>query len=216
MKISSTFHVSVFLMAVLTANIPFAALAQQNFVMTQVETAATQDSNAVSLEAKAAAEQDAKNDFSMLNWFGAGLCLGGGITSMGAVVGTNIADQKYPNRFTIEVGPTESYFGYFPYPSYIREIRNQDQIDGYNRVRLQITAASSLVSLSLSWLLASSMGKPPSKSLPERFIGKSSEYIHVYNEIYNENIQPLRKKALVRGSALGSGCILFGLLAAQE
>lgn len=200
----------------LIANIPFVVLAQQNFVTTQVETAAAQDTNAISLEAKAAAEQDAKHDFNMLNWFGGGLCLDGGITSIGAVVGNNIADQQYPNRSRIEVGPEESYFGYFSYPFYIREVPNQDQIDGYNKVRLQITAASSLVSLSLSWLLASSIGKTPSNSLPERFIGKSPEYVHVYNEVYNENIQPLRKKALVQGSALGSGCILASLFLLQE
>lgn len=63
MKIKSTFHALVFLMAALIFSMPFAALAQQNSVI---------------LEARAMAEQDAESDINKIVWFGAGsLCSGG-------------------------------------------------------------------------------------------------------------------------------------------
>ena len=56
------FHTLVFFMAVLTFSAPFFAHAQQNFVQLEVSKAgAAQDVNAVSLEAKDAAERDASN-----------------------------------------------------------------------------------------------------------------------------------------------------------
>ena len=57
MKIRSTFHVSVLLMAVLTFRLPVVTFAQQNSVDT---------------EARAAAEQDANSDVNKLLWFGTG------------------------------------------------------------------------------------------------------------------------------------------------
>ena len=60
MKISSTFHVSALLMAVLTFSMPFITLAQQN----------------LQVEAIIAAERDAQNDVNTSLWFLGG-CLGG-------------------------------------------------------------------------------------------------------------------------------------------
>ena len=45
MKINTTFHILVFLMAVLTFSTPFVTMAQQNFVQAEVATAAEADAN---------------------------------------------------------------------------------------------------------------------------------------------------------------------------
>lgn len=60
MKISSTFHVLVFLMAVLTFSLPFTTLAQQN---------------SLEAEAMAAAAADANRDVNKRLWFGGGFLL---------------------------------------------------------------------------------------------------------------------------------------------
>ena len=59
MRISSTFHVSVFWMTVLIFSMPFVAIAQQKVAI---------------LEARAMAEQDAESDVNKGIWFGSG-CL---------------------------------------------------------------------------------------------------------------------------------------------
>ena len=63
MKISSKFHVLVFLIAVLTFSMPFVVIAQQNSVI---------------LEARAMAKQDAESDINKIVWFGAGSLISGG------------------------------------------------------------------------------------------------------------------------------------------
>ena len=60
MKINSTFHILVFLIAVLTFSTPFVTIAQQNFVQA---------------EAATAAEADANKDVSKLLCFSAGCVL---------------------------------------------------------------------------------------------------------------------------------------------
>lgn len=62
MKISSTFHVLVFLMAVLPFSLPFTTLAQQN---------------SVEAEAIADAAADANRDVNKPLWFGSGCLLSG-------------------------------------------------------------------------------------------------------------------------------------------
>ena len=62
MKIKSTFHVLVFLMAFLIFSMPLVVLAQQN---------------SVQAEAITAAEQDANKDVNKPFWFGAGCILSG-------------------------------------------------------------------------------------------------------------------------------------------
>ena len=62
MKINSTFHILVFLIAVLTFSTPVITIAQQNFVQA---------------EAATAAEADANKDVSKPLWFGAGCLLSG-------------------------------------------------------------------------------------------------------------------------------------------
>ena len=62
MKINSTFHVLVFLMAVLIFSMPFVTFAQQH---------------SVQAEAITAAEQDANKDVNKFLWFGVGCILSG-------------------------------------------------------------------------------------------------------------------------------------------
>ena len=82
MKMSSTFHISVFLMVVLVCSMPFIALAQQNSVEEQ---------------AKMAAKRDAETDTNQSAWFGVGCAstiLGGavgiGVGSLGPQSSQNI------------------------------------------------------------------------------------------------------------------------------
>ena len=83
MKINSTFHVLIFLMAVLIFSMPFVSFSQQNSVQVETETAAPQDAFTMSLEAKAAAERDASINFNQPLW-----CLGGGaIVTLAGVSG---------------------------------------------------------------------------------------------------------------------------------
>lgn len=72
---------------------PFVTIAQQNPVMPETGTDGAQNANIVTMEAKAAAEQDASSDTNKIFWFGAGFatfaigcpvggCLGCGVGSI--------------------------------------------------------------------------------------------------------------------------------------
>jgi hypothetical protein len=102
MKISSTFHVSALLMAVLTFSMPFVTLAQQNSVQADIG-GAENDAKSVILEAKAAAELDASSDVNQPLWLGAGcatMSVGGLIgASIGVVVGARIDPTEPSSDF---------------------------------------------------------------------------------------------------------------------
>ena len=84
MRIRSTFHILSVLTVILTFSMPFAILAQQNSVQTEVsEAAAEQDRKPTTLEIKVTAEQDASNDFNDFLWFSVGL----GVSYIGGVGG---------------------------------------------------------------------------------------------------------------------------------
>lgn len=74
MKINSTFHISVFLMAVLIFSVPFITFAQQN------------TGNVLAITE---AKRDAKKDVNELGWFAAG-CLGGALP----IPSSTISEQK--------------------------------------------------------------------------------------------------------------------------
>ena len=80
MRLSSTFHVLVFWTVVLIFSMPFVTLAQQN--PAEAEIAVIQGTHAMILEAKAAAERDASNDFNLPLWLIAG---GAGVTALGGI-----------------------------------------------------------------------------------------------------------------------------------
>ncbi len=67
MKIRSTFHVSVFLMAVLIFSMPFVTLAQQNIESAEATTDAERD--AMIAKATADAERDSQADTDTTFWF---------------------------------------------------------------------------------------------------------------------------------------------------
>ena len=82
-------------MVALTFSMPFATLAQQESVWIEIsEATAAQDANAVNLDPKAAAEQDASNDINDFLWFSVGLGvayiggIGGGFA--GGIIGDGI------------------------------------------------------------------------------------------------------------------------------
>ena len=73
MKIRFMFHTSVTLMTILMLSIPFVALARQQPEQPEVpKPKATQDTNALILQAKINAERDANNDINKVSWFLAG------------------------------------------------------------------------------------------------------------------------------------------------
>ena len=89
-------HILAVLMVMLTFSMPLATLAQQKSVQTEIsEAAAAQDRNAVILEIKAAAEQDAINDIDDFLWFSVGLGIayvaGGAGGLAGYIVGNEIS-----------------------------------------------------------------------------------------------------------------------------
>ena len=90
------FHRMAALIIVLTFGMPFTTLLQQNSVRVEAETATVQDTNAVGLEAKGAAEQDASNNVNRLLWFGTGVgtcCIGG---TIGYLAGGSVVSLLIP------------------------------------------------------------------------------------------------------------------------
>ncbi len=89
------FHILAVLTVVLTFSMPFATLAQQKSVQTEVsEAAAEQDRKPTILEIEATAERDASNDIDDFLWFSVGLGIayiggvGGGIA--GGIIGDGV------------------------------------------------------------------------------------------------------------------------------
>ena len=194
------------LMIVLIFSIPSVSFAQQPSDRSEAEVAVAADTPLVSPETKATAQQDAANDFRQphqLKWFGAGVCLGGGITFIAAGIGEAMADSMYPDRYIHHVPGGEGCSSRVP----IRE-----QMDKYNRAMLLMTSAGCLVSIPVMGLASRVSSRPPL----ERFIGKSPEYVQAYTDAYTSKMRSLRRGMLLSGGAVSGGCILLGLLAIME
>ena len=183
MRIISMFHTLVVLMAVLTFSTSFVTLAQQNPVLTEVsETAAAQNANAVVLEAKAAAEQDASKDTNELLWF----CIGGTLPwalAYGFMGGYMIQN---PSEFT---------------GGLVIDFEEHEAL----------ACGVGLLALSASCIGIASWGifakTPPP---PERLIGKSPEYVASYLNAYKRKVRTLRGTSTVGGSV--AGCLSIFLL----
>ena len=159
-------------MVVLTFSTSFVTLAQQNPVLTEVsKTAAAQNANAVALEAKAAAEQDASKDTNEPLWF----CIGGTLpfafssTFLGGLMILN------PSEFTggiLFADETAACIGGFVY----------------------LALGASCITIVSRGIFAET--PPP----PNRLIGKSPEYVESYLNAYKRKVRTLRGTSTVAGS----------------
>ena len=172
MKLRDSFRIVAFLMAVLMLGMPFGTVAQQETVQVESGVTSGSDGNAVILEVKAAAEQDARRDVKKLVWFGAGL-VGASLifveASRGCLIGGEIDPPSNPSLLYVAT-PSES------------------QIIG--------TLVGAVVGASIPPTLIY-IYKP--NLPPERFIGKSPEYIDQYTDAYRKKSRSIRMGAAYPG-----------------
>ena len=190
MRIRSIFHIFAVLTVMLTISAPFVTFAQQNSGQHETEDAVTQDIDALRLEAKAAADQDARSDVNTGLWFCAGvgvLCIGstvGGLTGFG--VGSIINSKR----------DSGDYIGWailFP---------NTTQIVG-----MFVGAAVGVLGPPIR--IYNYQPNPP----PERLIGKSPEYVEFYVDAYRIKSRSIRMKSVAAGAITGCGLpIIIGRL----
>ena len=159
MRIHSMFHTLIVLTIALIFNAPCISLAQQNFMQLEVsKAAAAQDTNAVRLEAKAAAERNASNDANKNSRARvSGYALAGCI--VGALVGCVVGS-------------------YFPDTSAYSSMAPAIPSDGMIAGTLIGGAIGCLVPLTLA-------SQSQSNPQPKQLLGKSPEYVEVYTNAYN-------------------------------
>ena len=183
MSILSRFHILAALMVVLAFGIPLATLAQQKAAQTEIfKISAEQDANAVNLDAKAAAEQDASNAINNLLWFSAGL----GFAYAGSVGGW-IAGSMVDGRIL-----SDSDFLPLPGPGAVVGVL----LGGIAGVVAETAAIEK-----------STVHVPT-----ERLIGKSPEYVESYTDAYQRKIRSLRANWAVAGAASGCALPIIGCL----
>ena len=201
MRTHAPFHTFVALITILTVSLSFSAIAQQNSVRIEAETAAARDANTVSVEAKVAAEQDASSDTNKLLWFGAGMgvfCIGGGIGSLtGCLVGSQSSGP-------IEIESREG-LGFAPNFGAV-DISNY----GPTIIGSCIGFAAGVL-VPFIWIGTYEPNLPP-----KRFIGKSPEYVESYTNAYRAKTRRLRTMSAAAGAAtVGGGLGLYLLGAIQ-
>ena len=183
MKIHIMFCRLVVFTVVLTFSFTFATLAQQNSEQTGVT--ATLNAEALRLEAKIAAEQDADSDINKLLWVGTGM----GATVIGstafACVGCAIGSMINPEP--------DDLFGY-PLP---------------NDTQMIATIIGCLVGGVVPLIGIFNYKQPPS---PVRLIGKSPEYVEYYTNAYKSKMRSLRTKLAAAGTTTVYAVMIAGYL----
>lgn len=164
-KLNNPFNTWGFLVAMLIFGSPFSTFAQQDAVM---------------LEAKAAAEKDAKHDVNKLAWFTTGLVRGTLIGFGGAIGGCIIGAAIDP--------PDEAGFLYFSV--------SDGQMLG------TLVGLVGGASIPLFRAHRYKINLPP-----ERFIGKSPEYIDHYTDAYRKKARSIRKRTTAAG-IIAPGCLI--------
>ena len=161
------FHTLIVFTTVLTFSAPFVTLAQQN----PTQTAITQDANALRLEVKAAAEQDARNDLNKDLGFRVGGCAIAGFI-IGALVGC-LVGSSFPD--------TSGYSSIAP------AIPSDGMIAG--------TLIGGIIGGTVGCLVPLSQTSRSQSSLqPNRFLGKSPEYVESYTSAYKLKARSLQVK----------------------
>ena len=149
-------------------SVPFTTLAQQN-----AGTTTGPDADTVSLNAKAAAKQDVRNDFKRLLWVGVG-AVGIVCCAVGTVVGIRVGSMLDP----VDTG-------------LLFVTSTGENIGG-------LTGAGIGISAPLIGIYGYPV-HPPS----ERLIGKSPEYVAAYTDVYQETTRSQRTKSAAAGAGLG-------------
>ena len=164
-------------MVALTFSMPLTILAQQESVQIEIsEATAERDRNAMILEIKAAAEQDASNDINRWAWFGTGLgtaFLGCGV---GGLAGCLIGESTNYRSSYFSMGPSSS------------------GINGF------FVGATAGVLLPIISIFASPVHVPAG-----RLMGKSPEYVEFYTDAYQKKMRSLKTKWAAAGAAIGCG-----------
>ena len=187
MRIRFMFHTLIVFTTLLTFSAPFVTLAQENRGHAEVsEASAAQDTNALRLEVKAAAEQDASGDVNRLLWFGAGM----GLAAVGITIGTGVG-CLVSALMNPEI---DDWYG-VPVP-------NETQVIG------------TLIGSTLG-CLASPIGisRYPLNPPVVRLLGKSPEYVESYTNAYRAKARRLRTVWAAAGAAAaggGLGLCIFG------
>ena len=156
----------------------FNTLAQQN-----AGTTTGSDADTVSLNAKAAAEQDASNDFKRLSWFG----IGAGVGIIGCAIGT-VAGIRIGSMLDPVDTPGTLFF----------ETSTGEDIGC-------LTGGAVSILVPFIGIYRSSVHPPP-----QRLIGKSPEYIEFYTDTYKRKTRSLRIRSAAAGTATGCGLMLLG------
>ena len=176
MKLKDSFQILALFMAVLMFDMPFGTVAEQDSVQVEAGAATGSDGNAVILEAKTAAAQDASCDVNNLVWFGAGL-VGASLIFVGTIGGCLLGP------------PSDSSSFYALYPS-------EGQM-GYALVGAVLGAS---IPSTLIYIYKPNLP-------PERFIGKSPEYIDHYTDAYMKQARSIRMRLAAAGCVF-MGCVL--------
>ncbi len=166
------FHILIVFTTVLTFSAPFVTLAQENPGQTEVsEASAAQDTNALRLEVKAAAEQDVSNDLNKnLGFPVIGYALVGSI--IGALAGC-LVGSSFPD--------TSGYSSIAP------AIPSDGMIAG--------TLIGGIIGGTVGCLVPlSQTSQPQSNPQPKRFLGKSPEYLEFYTNAYKLKARSLQAK----------------------
>ena len=170
-------------MIVLTFIMPFATLAQQKSTQTEIsESAAAQDANAVNLDTKAAAEQDASNDINNMLWLSAGLgfAYAGGI---GGWIAGSITDGRILGD------------------SYVLPLPGKGAVVG-----ILLGGLAGIVA-TIAAIDKSTVDVPT-----ERLIGKSPEYVEFYTDTYQRKMRSLKADWAAAGAASGCALPIIGCL----
>ena len=176
------FHTLIVCTTVLTFSAPFVTLAQQNLT----QTAVTKEANALRLEIKAAAEQDASNDLNKPLWFLVGMAAVG-CAMIGGYVGClagDAIDSAYSSGgLEYSLGEGAAILGC---------------------IGFAVGVSAPFIGIYYNY-----QGSPP----PERLLGKSPEYVEAYTNAYKVKARSLRTSMAVAGAATaggGLGLYLFG------
>ncbi len=180
MKINSKFYVAGFVALAMIFSMPLSTFAQQNPVRGEADRTAAENTQAVVLQAKAAAERDVNNDFnaSQFQWFTGGTAVVTALSFGGAYLGCRVGEAF--------VTPPRSDFSLLSYLGMHSEI-----IDG-------CLAGWCIGFMGSVYGIYKLGGGVPA----ERLIGKSPKYVEAYTKTYKRKIGLKRAAIAASGSAL--------------
>lgn len=165
------FHTLIVFTTLLTFSAPFVTLAQQNLTQIEAQAAVTKEADALRLEVKDAAEQDASNDLNKNSGFSTiGYALVGSI--IGALAGCLVGSS-------------------FPDTSGYSSIAPATPSDGM----IAGTLIGGIIGGTVGCLIPLSLAsQSQSNPQPKRFLGKSPEYLEFYTNAYKLRARSLQVK----------------------